>query len=218
MKIIFDEEAHSYKGLIDGKLEPLLNASTFKEQYTPEFNMFPAAAKYAKNHELDPKEVMRMWNLKGKASRNYGSGVHETLEGFIKYTTAPVDLYLQYFLLEYRKLGIKAKSESREGCERLRIAGILALVDDSTIYDLKTGNFKKKPQGKLLAPFNFLPNNPLGQATLQLNYYRLFEGNEDKDLKVLFWNGEEFEIIELEKIDLKLIEDEIIKYNNEKEK
>ena len=212
MKIIFNDKEHTYDGLIDGKLEPLLNASTFKKQYTPEFNAFPAAAAMARKGGGDPKEILKSWNSKGKLARTYGTAMHLVLEVFIKHKVSIEDNYVKFFLQKYIELGIDAESESVEGCERLKLGGILDLVDETTIYDLKTGNFLKKAKGKLKAPFNFLPNNPLGQATLQLNYYRLFDGNEDKDMKVLYWNGEEFEVIEIEKIDLTLLEEEIEKY------
>ena len=79
MQIKFNEEKHSYHGLIDGKLEPLLNASTFKKIYEPEFKSFIVAFVKAKSTGEDPIDILEGWNLKGKASRNYGSGLHETL-------------------------------------------------------------------------------------------------------------------------------------------
>lgn len=213
MVIQFDEESHSYKGLVDGKLKSLLNASTFKKVYTPEFNSGMVSNMAARNSEFTAKEIEKSWNLKGKASRNYGSGLHETLEGFIKYKSLPEDLYLKRFLQSFMQLKLgEVESERLAGNAELLIGGLIDLDSESTIYDLKTGNFLKKKQGNLKAPFDFLPNNPLGQATLQLNFYRLFEGNEDKELKVLFWNGEEFEIIELEKFDLDIIRKEIKEY------
>lgn len=204
MKINFDKESHTYKGLIEGKLVPLLNFSTFKEKYKRPFKPFMASARSAKSNGGNQLKIMKGWNQKGKIHRAYGTAMHDTLEGYIKYNVIPDDKYLEYFLMKFQRFldhqGIKKDdliSEDIKGNEELRIGGIID-INGATVWDLKTGNFLKKKKGNLKKPFNFLPDNPAGSAALQLHFYKLFEGQWDKEKKVIYWDGRDFQIIDIE--------------------
>ena len=202
--IQFDKASHTYKMLIDGELEPLLNASTLKKKYTRPFDSFSVSGKLAKAGGGDQMKIMKGWNAKGKIARNYGTAMHDTMEGYIKYNILPDDKYLQYFLQKFQelldKMGIKKddlKSELLAGNEELKIGGLIDVSHLLYILDLKTGNFKKKKKGNLIKPFNFLDDSPMGLCTLQLNVYSLFDEQGGKELKALWWDGRTFEVIDI---------------------
>lgn len=220
MKITFDKEKHKYT--FDNK--PLLNFSTFKKKYLNEFDSFSASSRSAKSSGGNAMHIMKGWNKKSSIHRNYGTVMHDTMEGYIKYNIIPDDLYLSYFLERWQKeidkLGLDKADITAElltGNKELLIGGLIDLSHEKYNLDLKTGNFKRKKKGNFKKPFNFIQNSPLGSATFQLNFYRLFEKQDDKNLIVMYWNGREFEIIEIEKFDeekMALLTNEIKNYGN----
>lgn len=204
--ITFNKEFHTYTAEIDGVETPLLNFSTFIKKYKREFDVFSAGARQAKASGGNQMEIIKGWNNNNKISKLWGEVLHLTVEGWIKYGTVPKNKYLANFLVKFSdvitSLGLKREdltAELLEGNIQLVIGGLIDVSSEKINLDLKTGNFERKKKGNLMKPFDFIDNSPLGSATLQLNYYSLFEGQEDKDLKVLYWNGIDFEVIDIPK-------------------
>lgn len=222
MKIIFNKEEHSYKGIKNGEEVDLLNVSTFKKKYQREFDVFAVSGRLAEK-QGNQMDIIKGWKMKGKISKTYGSALHLTLEGYIKHHIIPKDKYLIHFLKSFQKLidelEIKKEdliSEEIDGNEELEIGGTIDMNSSTTLFDLKTGDFRKKKKGNLKKPFNFLPDSPGGSATLQLNFYRLFGENYDKELSVFSWDGMEFEIVHIAKFSeeqMEILREEIKKYD-----
>lgn len=200
MKVNFSEEKHKYVSVDN---EPLLNFSTFIKKYKPPFDKFAVSGQQAKKGG-NQLHILKGWNIKGKIAKMYGTTVHLVIEAWINYEVIPNDAYLARFLQLFEQTLTKYQltrkdlvSEQIEGNAELLIAGTVDILSENFMFDLKTGAFHKKKAGNLKKPFNFLPNSPLGRYTLQMNYYNLLENCGNRTKILLYWNGAEFEDIEV---------------------
>ena len=89
-KVSFDEKYHIYK-LGEKKLE---SVTSFIRRHTNIFDAPLQAEKYAKKHGLKADEVLKMWEQKGKESRDQGTATHLVIENYFK--TGKIEILGQY--------------------------------------------------------------------------------------------------------------------------
>lgn len=211
-----------------------ISGSTFAHKFTPEFDEKAVLeAMKAKNPNLDTEAVSKMWKLKGEVSTNFGTAIHAALEMYGKnhelgqvlgankkpvVNTALHDHPIIKPVVEKffkDRMNENAKYEVFVADDKLMWCGQidrLLIVDEKKkicrIQDYKTNADvnKKGFNGKLLAPFDNMPDTPLSGYWLQLSFYaRIMEkhGWTVEGLDVLHLDGDEWVTYTREVIDLK---------------
>jgi hypothetical protein len=75
-EIDYDEVAHVYTW--NG--EVYLSGSQYAEQFKKPFDKVAISTAMAKKAGVDAEDIVKMWELKGEASRNFGTSVHQALQ------------------------------------------------------------------------------------------------------------------------------------------
>jgi len=198
----FDKIKHEYYA-DDVKLD---NVTNFLDTYTGEFNPFLIAnARYKskKNtRNLSMEDMMNVGDLRTSIAINYGNSVHETIELWVKYKYKPTQKHLLDCLEKFiEKYGDDYESEKRTYSVEYMLGGTMDLLSDEYLDDIKTNETNKKGGGRMKEPLQDIQVNNKNKAGLQLAVYEFLEGIKRKK-RVLNWDGEEWETIELEDIDV----------------
>jgi hypothetical protein len=198
----FDKIKHEYYS-DNVKLD---NVTNFLDTYTGEFNPFLIAnARYkSKNNtrNLSMDDMMNLGDLRTSIAINYGNSVHETIELWVKYKYEPTQKHLLDCLQKFiAKYGDDYESEKRTYSVEYMLGGTMDLLSDEYLDDIKTNETMKKGGGRMNAPLQDIQVNNKNKAALQLSVYEFLEGIKRKK-RVLNWDGEEWETIELEDINV----------------
>ena len=86
-KVSFYEDTHTY--LLDGK--KLKSVTQYISQFKAPFDKERISLSYAKKHNLTQKEVLDMWEKKGKDACTMGTFVHAIFEDYILGTPIKTD-------------------------------------------------------------------------------------------------------------------------------
>lgn len=205
--VLFNETEHTYSknGL------PYLSGSAFAHMFEKEFPKEAAAAKVAaKPDEIKTtEEVLAAWDMRGETSLMYGSLIHKCIELWNKYVELPKNEYLRAIVNDYAE-GFLAidNSEMFVQDDVHQLCGVIDAAEEHvdgswTLYDWKTGDIHQKVQHTLGRDF---PNDRLTLYTLQLNFYRYImeqNGKKVKDMYIGWLNGEHWEKIKIDFIDIK---------------
>jgi len=200
----FDAVKHKY--YINDK--PLLSVTKLISKYTRPFNSSMVAYMSAKANKNGLKwtaeDYLNYWDLKRTIATNYGNAIHETIEMWIKFGERPTQPHLEYMLDKFiEQFGhIDYQSEVRIFNEEYMLGGTVDLLSDEYLDDIKTNDtLKEETKGNFIKPLNKLKVNNLNKARLQTSVYdELLKKTRIK--RVLMWNGEDFEVIELETVDV----------------
>ena len=205
--VLFNKDEHTYSknGL------PYLSGSAFAHMFEKEFPKEAAAAKVAaKPDEIKTaEEVLAAWDMRGETSLMYGSLIHKCIELWNKYVELPKNEYLKAIVNDYADnfLAID-NSEMFVQDDVHQLCGVIDAAEEHvdgswTIYDWKTGDIHQKVQHTLGKDF---PNDRLTLYTLQLNFYRYImeqNGKKVKDMYIGWLNGEHWEQIKIDFIDIR---------------
>lgn len=205
--VLFNKDEHTYSknGL------QYLSGSTFAHMFEKEFPKEAAAAKVAaKPDEIKTaEEVLAAWDMRGETSLMYGSLIHKCIELWNKYVELPKNEYLKAIVNDYADnfLAID-NSEMFVQDDVHQLCGVIDAAKEHadgswTIYDWKTGDIHQKVQHTLGRDF---PNDRLTLYTLQLNFYRYImeqNGKKVKDMYIGWLNGEHWEQIKIDFIDIR---------------
>ena len=191
----FDEAAHVYT---NSKGEQYKNASKFVKQFEWEFPKDMILDKMAKAYKVDANHIADMWRLKSDSSLAFGNSLHYSLEMWGKYQSlgesiskgelnkAMHDQPTIQKAVETFFAGRGGESALYEAfvvdMDNMRCGLIdrLLIVDKEKkicrVQDYKTNANIEEVKGKgkqkvLKAPFDYLPNSPLGKYKIQLSYY-----------------------------------------------
>ena len=212
VEIIFTEEDHKYKSIINGQEVLYTSGTQFLGKYFPPFDPDGSiAARCAAKEGVSPEEIKAKWSAKGAESCRLGTRLHETIEDTIlkrdfrntpeseteKMRFANGIKVAQALLQKTDILGVEKIVFS----DRLRISGTIDLLAQSRkdgsylIIDHKTNaSIEKEPKYKkfCLAPISHLLDTSFNHYALQLNLYQYllkYEGYVPKDAKFkLFLN------------------------------
>lgn len=176
----FDEANHVYYK--DGKT--LLSGSAFADRYTPKFNKDAILPKFAAKHGVEASEIAEMWTMKGDVAKNFGTSLHTALEFYGKHKKTIDATQGTFEVHPSLNEAVKSFFVSRENetalyepfvhfgdycgfIDRLVVTGDKRGI----IEDYKTNQDLHKGSGKMLAPYDKMPNEPLSTYQLQLSFY-----------------------------------------------
>lgn len=200
--VLFNETEHTYSK--NGR--PYLSGSTFAHMFEKEFPKETIAKKVADRDDKDVEDVLAGWDSKGEISLQYGTLIHKCIETWCKYEEAPSNLYLRDIVDDWAQdlnPDFKYKSEVFIQDDTHQLCGVIDLLGDHEIADIKTGDIHKKVQHTLGKEF---PNDMLSLYTLQLNFYRYIaeqNGKKINKLTIHWLNGEHWEKVKVDIIDIK---------------
>jgi len=191
-EIVFNEENHTYQ--VNG--HGLISATTFIDQFFPEFDSQEVSKTYAEKNGLNQSDVLAQWKQKGDDASDLGHIVHLYAEKLFKEEDLPItdDPKVQKYFNVVNKTVVKLlkrfdfiDAEMIVFSEELGVAGTIDLLmkdranDDIVIFDWKTNEEIKKenPWQNAFLPIQHLQNCKWNRHQLQLNlYWRiLFEEN-----------------------------------------
>ena len=191
IEIVFTEEDHSYKSIINGVEISYVSGTQFLGKYFPPFDPDGSIAERCAAREgVSPEDIKAKWAAKGAESCRLGTRLHETIEDTI-------------LKREYRNIaesetekkrfenGIKIGQallqktdilgvEKIVFSDRLQIAGTIDLLAQSRkdgsylIIDHKTNSSIEKTNrygNKCLYPVDHLDDTSFNHYALQLNLY-----------------------------------------------
>lgn len=215
----FDPVPHTYE---DEQGNRFLSGSTYAHKFGYEFDKRLNAERRAEINGVPVQTMLDYWQSKTEIAQDFGTALHKAMEHYGKYRNLS--------LIDERPLGIhktfipivEAFYRKRHHETALYEAAVIdllglrsGLVDrvvitgekECIIEDFKTNGdiYKNFGEEYLQPPVDFLPNTPLGEYVLQLNYYRdIVEeaGWTVKAMRVHWWNGEEWITVPIERIDL----------------
>jgi hypothetical protein len=194
-KALFDEVTHTY---YNDKNEKLLSGSKFAHKYQHEFKKAEILVAMEKKFDIPSADIAKMWELKSKVSMDFGNSLHGALEMYGKYmhigktlgagkkpivNTALHDHPIIQKVVEEFYKGREnddaiyeefVVDEKRNLCGQLdRVLIVNRDKKICRVQDFKTNaNVEKKGfNHKLKAPFDNLPDTPLGGYWLQLSFY-----------------------------------------------
>lgn len=213
----FDPVGHTY---IDENGEQYLSGSTYAGLFGYPFQADYQAERRAEILGVTKQTMLDYWASKGEIATSFGTALHNAMEHYGKYR--------ELHLIDKKPLGIhptlmpiveafyrhrhheKALYEAFVADElALRCGTVdrIVLTGDKRciIEDFKTNGDLGKSFGpkNLKAPADFLPNTPYGKYVLQLNFYQSVleeAGWTVEGRRIHWWNGEEWETIEVEEI------------------
>lgn len=227
--LAFDPLAHKY---VNKQGKQYLSGSVFAHKYQHEFDEQKIVPDMAAKHEVPEEDIKNLWKIKGEASTSLGTAIHAALEMYGKYhalgeklgsnkkpvvNTALHDQpILKNIVQKFFKDRMKedAEYEVFVADDELMWCGQIdrLLITDRKkkicrIQDYKTNSDvnKKGFNGKLLAPFDDMPDTPLSGYWLQLSFYaRIMQkhGWTVEGLDVLHFDGEDWVTYTREVIDL----------------
>lgn len=199
--VLFNKEEHTYSknGL------PYLSGSTFAHMFEKEFPKETVAAKLAEKEGREVDEVIEAWDAKGQISLDYGTLIHKCIETFIKHGATPTNQYLADIVCDWEESCYEPDMESEVFLQddEHQMCGVIDLLGEHEISDIKTGDIHQKIQHKLGKEF---PNDRLSLYTLQLNFYRYLaeqNGKKINKLTIHWLNGDHFEKVRVDIIDIK---------------
>lgn len=206
--VLFNKEDHTYSK--NGK--PYLSGSTFAHMFEKEFPRDAIAQKVATKNSCLVEEVLAGWDSKGEISLQYGTLIHKCIETFNKYGEMPNNEYLKEIVEDWEEVCDNAYlSEEFVQDDLHQLCGVIDLLGEHEIADIKTGDIHQKIQHTLGKDF---PNDRLSLYTLQLNFYRyVAEQNGQKINKLtIYWlNGEHWEKVKVDIIDIRPYLEEVWK-------
>lgn len=200
--VLFNKDDHTYSK--NGK--PYLSGSTFAHMFEKEFPRDAIAQKVADRDEREVEDVLAGWDFKGEISLQYGTLIHKCMETFIKYNELPNNEYLKAIVEDWAEQNDHEtfQSEVFVQDDLHQLCGVIDLIQGAEILDFKTGDIHQKIQHQLGKDW---PNDRLSLYTLQLNFYRyIMEQNGSKINSLAIWwlNGEHWEKVKVDIIDIKL--------------
>lgn len=199
--VLFNADDHTYSK--DGK--PYLSGSTFAHMFEKEFPRDAIAQKVADRDGNKVEDVLAGWDSKGEISLQYGTLIHKCLETYIKYNELPSNEYLKAIVEDWAEQNDHETFQSEVFVQDdvHQLCGVIDLIQGAEILDFKTGDIHQKIQHKLGKDW---PNDRLTLYTLQLNFYRyIMEQNGSKINSLAIWwlNGEHWERVKVDIIDIK---------------
>ena len=200
--VLFNKDDHTYSK--NGK--PYLSGSTFAHMFEKEFPRGAIAQKVADRDDREVDNVLAGWDSKGEISLQYGTLIHKCMETFIKYNELPNNEYLKAIVEDWAEQNDHEtfQSEVFVQDDAHQLCGVIDLIQGAEILDFKTGDIHQKIQHQLGKDW---PNDRLSLYTLQLNFYRyIMEQNGSKINSLAIWwlNGEHWEKVKVDIIDIKL--------------
>lgn len=85
IEIVFTEDDHSYKSVIDGSEVKYVSGTTFISRYFPQFDPYGTIAEScARKRGITKEEIQAEWAEKARKSCIYGTKIHETCEDTLK--------------------------------------------------------------------------------------------------------------------------------------
>ena len=200
----FIQSTHQY---FNGELE-YLSVTKLIGKYQRPFNASMVAhmsAKYNKNKlDYSANDYLNIWDLKRDIAIDYGNSVHKAIELWVKYKIKPTQPHLQAMLKQFiKQFGkIKYESEVRIFNAEYELGGTVDLLSSKYLDDIKTNDtLKVDKKGNFTIPLNKVKVNNLNKARLQTSVYNTLL-DKPRICRVLMWNGIDFEVIELEPIDV----------------
>jgi len=184
-EVLFNEENHTYQ--VNG--HSLISATTFIDQFFPEFDSQEVSKEYAKKNGLNQADVLAKWKQKGDDASNLGRDVHLYAERLFKEEDLPTtdDPKIQKYFNVVNKTVVKLlkrfdfiDAEMIVFSELLGVAGTIDLLmrdrtnDDVVIFDWKTNEEIKKenPWQNAFLPIQHLMDCNWNKYQLQLNLYK----------------------------------------------
>lgn len=199
----FIEATHTY---MNGELE-YLSVTKLIGKYERPFNASMVAHMSAKRSGKDKDYYLNLWDLKRDIAVDYGNSIHKAVELWIKYQIKPTQPHLLKAVDKFiEQFGhIEWQSEVRLFNAKYELGGTIDLLSEKSkiIADIKTNDtLKEVKKGNFIKPMNKVKVNNLNKVRLQTRTYQeMMENGEYKRL-VYMWNGEDYEVIELEDIDI----------------
>lgn len=214
--VLFNEEEHTYSK--NGK--PYLSGSTFAHMFEKEFPRDAIAQKVSDKTGNEVEDVLAAWDAKGQISLDYGTLVHKCVESFLNFgaDATPSNQYLADIIGDWDDvfddlLAGGGAPEYFVQDDLHQLCGVIDYLDTTNhaIYDWKTGDIHQKVQNTLGKDW---PNDRLSLYTLQLNFYRYIceqNGVKIKNLYIGWLNGEHWEKIKVDVIDVRPYLEEVWK-------
>lgn len=203
MTLKFDKQSHTYT--LDGKR--LTSVSKWISKFVPHFDQDTISKACAKKDGVTQDEILSKWEKKKNISLHLGNWVHESIEYYLTQDSTWTNQAVEAF----KKHQTKNKYLSEKVVYDNENAGtidLIEIIDEKTvkIHDFKTNEDLNKGYGKMLEPFNSLPNTPLSKYTLQLTKYKelleKMKGVEVVELNIWHYKDGEFNIINIKPINL----------------
>ena len=214
--VLFNKEDHTYSK--NGK--PYLSGSTFAHMFEKEFPRDAIAQKVSDKTGNEVEDVLATWDAKGQISLDYGTLIHKCVESYLNFgaDATPSNEYLGDIVKDFEEvfgelLGVSGAPEWFVQDDAHQLCGVVDFYDSANqvIYDWKTGDIHQKIQHKLGKDF---PNDRLSLYTLQLNFYKYIieqNGGKVKKLVIGWLNGEHWEKIKVDIIDVRPYLEEVWK-------
>lgn len=198
--VLFNESDHTYTK--DGK--SYLSGSTFAHMFEKDFPRDAIAQKVADRDGVEVSDVLAGWDAKGEISLEYGTLIHKCIETFNKYGETPNNEYLKSIVEDWVEASDNAYlSEEFVQDDAHQLCGVIDLLGEHEISDIKTGDIHQKIQHTMGKEW---PNDRLSLYTLQLNFYKYIveqNGGKINKLSIYWLNGEHWEKIKVDIIDIK---------------
>lgn len=199
--VLFNESDHTYTK--DGK--SYLSGSTFAHMFEKDFPRDAIAQKVSDKNNIPVERVLEGWDAKGEISLKYGTLIHKCMETFLKYNELPSNEYLKNIVEDWAEQNDHKtfQSEVFVQDDAHQLCGVIDLIQGAAILDFKTGDIHQKIQHTLGKDW---PNDRLSLYTLQLNFYKYIveqNGGKIKELGIWWLNGEHWEYVKVDIIDIK---------------
>jgi hypothetical protein len=207
--MIFDPVTHQYK----------LNGHTFKYsvtglagKYVPPFPAGMIAEKVAKKEGTTTEEVLRKWDINKDMACDYGNAVDKAIQLWVDFKEEPKNEHLREIVQKFAQdhagdlvTQISVYNEEKSVCGTTDVIRKLGNKEIDIIDVKSNADFYKKGTGKLLTPFDDLPNDNLNKYRLQLSIYKdLFEMKGITVKSISIWHPDEG-IIKLEPLNLEKV-------------
>lgn len=166
------------------------------KRFTPDFNSDKISKIVASNSNREQEDVLAEWDLKRDIACDFGNSVHQATELWIRYETKPKNYFLEKLIDKFPLDREQCFSEEIVYNDDLLVAGTIdipyiaskgsdsSLEKVSALYDVKTNRELKKTHGKLLEPFDDLPNNKLTKYRMQLSIYKMLYEKMHNNAKI----------------------------------
>jgi len=211
--IALDTIAHTYTR--NG--EVYTPVSRWMDRFVPPFEKDRIAEATAIRDGLEAQDIIDKWDLKGDYSRHWGTALHGAIEYLIKYGELPDSPFLKEIIEDFTpflKDEYKYISERMVYSDSERIAGTIDIIEVTkdhvvNLFDIKTTTNPEKTFGRLLPPFDDLPNSPLSKYRLQLSKYKqLIEEMAEvkvENLGAYVLQEDGWKLYEIEPLDLSIL-------------
>lgn len=187
----------------------LIRVTDWIKQFIPEFPAEMIAGKCGAKEGRTAEEILAKWKQKAHIATSLGTALHEAIDYYVKYGERAEHPSLQSAIDEFIEKTKGKKLFSEVVVYDDEVAGTIDLIESVKkgkviIHDYKTNADLNKTNGKLLAPFEKLGNNPLNRYRLQLSKYKeLLEKRGVEVVGIKLWHyTDHFEIINIEPLDL----------------